>query len=85
MTDPFLSDLIKAMTYLNSCLNPFLYGYVSPKFRAAVVGILRRHGRRLGNSGLGFSQTSPIRPSSQRTSLTKLDEKPPRSLKETSV
>ena len=84
MPDHFLADFIKAMSYLNSCLNPFLYGYVSPKFRAAFLGIFHCY-RRRAYRGMRLP-SRPVPMSSQRTSSTKLDERAPRSPKgETNV
>ena len=73
--DPFLLDCIKAMSYLNSSLNPFLYGYVNPKFREAIKRLLRDG--RLRNSHHACGQMSPARgPFSCGTSITKVSERP---------
>ena len=67
----FLKDCIKAMSYLNSVLNPFLYGYVSPKFRVAFKAILSR-GRK-PNLRHAWRKMSPARSAlSHRTSITKV-------------
>lgn len=36
----FVRACIKGMSYLNSAVNPFLYGYVNPKFRCAFKRII---------------------------------------------
>jgi hypothetical protein len=69
--NPFLKDCIKGMSYLNSSLNPFLYGYVSPKFRVAFKGILCKCCRK--DSRHAWTQMSPARSTfSRRTSSTKV-------------
>ncbi|XP_028396441.1 beta-1 adrenergic receptor-like [Dendronephthya gigantea] len=81
---PFVKDCLKAMSYLNSAMNPFLYGYVSPKFRVAFKGIFRR--RRPKNSRHAWGQMSPARGAiSQKTSTTKLVERPSTGSQESAV
>ena len=72
--DPFLLDCIKAMSYLNSSLNPYLYGYVNPKFREAIKRILCDG--RFRNSHHVWGQMSPARGTfSCGTSITKVGER----------
>ena len=73
--NPFLKDCIKALSYVNSSLNPFLYGYVNPKFRVAFKEILHNRSRR--SSRPVWGQMSPVRGSLSRgTSITKVNERP---------
>ena len=41
--NPAVFDVVKSLTYLNSCLNPLLYTVVSRRFKEAISNIL--HGR----------------------------------------
>ena len=69
----FVKDCIKAMSYLNSAVNPFLYGYVSPKFRVAFKGLLCNRCRK--NARHAWRPTSPARSTfSRKTSTTKFAE-----------
>ena len=71
----FLKDCIKALSYLNSSLNPFLYGYVNPKFRVAFKKILRVRGR--SNSRHAWEQMRSVRGVlSPATSITKASDRP---------
>ncbi|XP_074636941.1 alpha-1D adrenergic receptor-like [Acropora palmata] len=42
--NPEVIDVVKSLTYLNSCINPLLYTVVSRKFKKAITDIL--HGQR---------------------------------------
>ncbi|XP_046841192.1 5-hydroxytryptamine receptor 1A-alpha-like [Xenia sp. Carnegie-2017] len=72
----FIKDCIKNLSYLNSAINPFLYGYVSPKFRLALKAILRCRRRLHQPMSHTWTQMSPARGiSSNQTSITKITEK----------
>ena len=82
--NPFLRDTIKGMTYLNSAANPFLYGYVSPKFRLAFKRMLCHRYR--DNTRHAWGQTSPARSTlSHKTSTTKFAERPSTGSQENAV
>ena len=82
--NPFLRNSIKGMSYLNSAVNPFLYGYVSPKFRSAFKGLLCRRYRE--NTRHARGQTSSARGAiSRKTSTTKFAERPSTGSQENAV
>ena len=69
-TRPQVSQAMKLLAYLNSCLNPLIYTFFNRAYRHAVYRLLTQ---RLGNSGLKrqwSSQTSP------RSSIHKTREDP---------